>query len=82
MRDLKKLLMETDEEYLIGLSNKGTVKRARKDMETIKAGVVTVAGDDPPSVGGERVQLSFQKCMPSYHTGGFHPAKRVGWRGV
>ena len=51
MRDLKKLLMETDEEYLIGLSNKGTVKRARKDMETIKAGVFTGAGEAVVTVG-------------------------------
>jgi hypothetical protein len=57
MRDLKKLLMETDEEYLIGLSNKGTVKRARKDMETIKAGVVTVAGEAVVTVGEETVTI-------------------------
>ena len=33
MEELKRLLLQTDEEYLIGLSNKGTVKRAYKDLE-------------------------------------------------
>ena len=28
MEELKKLLAQTDEEYLIGLSNKGTVKKS------------------------------------------------------
>ena len=29
----KSLLKQTDDEYLIGLCNKGTVKRAYKDLE-------------------------------------------------
>ncbi len=33
MEELKRLLVQTDEEYLIGLSNKGIVKRAYKDLE-------------------------------------------------
>lgn len=33
MEELKKLLLQTDDEYLTGLSNKGTVKRAYKDLE-------------------------------------------------
>lgn len=57
MRDLKRLLMETDEEYLIGLSNKGTVKRARKDMETIHAAVVAVGEEAVVTVGEETVTV-------------------------
>ncbi|MBQ9990897.1 MAG: SWIM zinc finger family protein [Lachnospiraceae bacterium] len=33
MEELKQLLLQTDDEYLIGISNKGTVKRAYKDLE-------------------------------------------------
>ena len=40
MEELKKLLAQTDEEYLIGLSNKGTVKRAYKDLEQESPSVV------------------------------------------
>ena len=34
MEDLKKALAVADDEYLTGLSNKGTLKRAYKDLET------------------------------------------------
>ena len=33
MEELKRLLMQADDEYLTGLSNKGMVKRAYKDLE-------------------------------------------------
>lgn len=33
MEELKRLLGQTDDEYFIGLSNKGIVKRAYKDLE-------------------------------------------------
>ena len=36
MDNLKKTLAGADDEYLTGLSNKGTVKRAYKDLETAR----------------------------------------------
>ena len=33
MEAFKQMLTQTDDEYLIGLSNKGTVKRAYKDLD-------------------------------------------------
>ena len=36
MEELKRLLLQADDEYLAGLSNKGTVKRAYKDLEQEK----------------------------------------------
>lgn len=33
MKELEQLLLTVDDDYLIGLTNKGTVKRARKDLE-------------------------------------------------
>ena len=45
MEELKRLLLQTDEEYLIGLSNKGTVKRAYKDLEQ-EAPSVTWDGEE------------------------------------
>lgn len=33
MEELKKLLLQADDEYLTGLSNRGTVKRGYKDLE-------------------------------------------------
>ncbi len=33
MEELKSLIQQVDDDYLVGLSNKGTVKRAYKDME-------------------------------------------------
>lgn len=35
MSDWQSVLQEIDDDYLIGISNKGIVKRAYKDMETI-----------------------------------------------
>lgn len=60
MRDLKQILAETDEEYLIGLSNKGIVKRAHKDMETVEAKVCSVADEAKVLVGSETVTI----CSP------------------
>ena len=33
MEELKALIQQVDDDYLIGLSNKGTLKRALKDLE-------------------------------------------------
>ncbi len=63
---LRAALAAADEGYLIGLSNKGTVNRAKKDLQT-KAPVLE-AGDDcvNVSIGGERctitVPLGNSKC--------------------
>ncbi len=40
MSDWQSALQEIDDDYLIGISNKGIVKRAYKDMETISCGVM------------------------------------------
>lgn len=60
MRDFKQILAETDEEYLIGLSNKGIVKRAHKDMETVEAKVCSIADEAKVMVGTETVTI----CNP------------------
>ena len=40
MTDWKTILAGADDEYLSGISNRGTVKRAHKDMETIPVQVL------------------------------------------
>ena len=40
MSDWQSTLQEIDDDYLIGISNKGIVKRAYKDMETISCEVM------------------------------------------
>jgi len=40
MSDWQSALQEVDDDYLIGISNKGIVKRAYKDMETVSCEVV------------------------------------------
>ncbi len=57
MRDWKQILAAADEEYLIGLSNKGTVKRAHKDMETVKAQVLCVEDEAQVAVGEMTVTI-------------------------
>ncbi|MBR6771209.1 MAG: SWIM zinc finger family protein [Lachnospiraceae bacterium] len=56
MEELKKLLLQTDDEYLTGLCNKGTVKRAYKDL-----------GEENPSVQwqeeGAEVRLKEVICQ-------------------
>ena len=56
MEELKKLLLQTDDEYLTGLCNKGTVKRAYKDL-----------GEENPSVQwqeeGAEVRLKEVVCQ-------------------
>lgn len=52
MRDWNQILAGADEDYLIGLSNKGTVKRAHKDMESVQAQIVDM-GDEAQVMVGE-----------------------------
>lgn len=47
MADWKGLLADVDDDYLIGISNKGIVKRAYKDREEIAA---VIEGKDRKSV--------------------------------
>lgn len=51
--DWKEYLAGVDDDYLIGLSNKGIVKRSYKDMETAKAAVVRIGENIVMAVDGE-----------------------------
>ena len=56
MEELKALIQQVDDDYLIGLSNKGTLKRALKDLE-----------QETPSFtweeGAARVALKEETCV-------------------
>lgn len=55
MKDWKTILAGVDDDYLIGISNKGIVKRAYKDMEGEAAAVIATGDTIEVSVGGEKV---------------------------
>lgn len=55
MGDFKTLLANLDDDYLVGMANKGIVKRAYKDMEAGDYKVLSVDGDAQVTVGGETV---------------------------
>lgn len=57
MSDWKKLLADADEDYLIGIANKGIVKRAYKDKEEGNYQVLSVKEEAKVSVGGENVTI-------------------------
>ncbi len=57
MADWKTQLAETGDEYLIGLTNKGIVKRAYKDKESACVEFVQVADEAVLKVDGETVTL-------------------------
>ncbi len=57
MEDWKEILREADEDYLIGISNKGIVKRAYKDKEEGNYEVLSFGSDAIVRVGGENVQI-------------------------
>jgi len=57
MMDWKNILLETDDEYLIGLSNKGTVKRAYKDKEDCNCTVGALGEEAEIHVGKETVHI-------------------------
>lgn len=57
MEDWKEILKEADEDYLIGISNKGIVKRAYKDKEEGNYEVLSLESDAIVRVGGENVQI-------------------------
>lgn len=58
MTDWKKELAKIDDEYLTGLTNKGTVKRAHKDRETAIVKILKTGEDAALQVDGETVILS------------------------
>ncbi|MDE7325912.1 MAG: hypothetical protein K2N63_06520, partial [Lachnospiraceae bacterium] len=51
------LLADLDDDYLIGMANKGIVKRAYKDMEAGDYKVISADGNAQVAVGGETVVL-------------------------
>ena len=52
-------LADVDDEYLIGLSNKGIVKRAYKDKEEVPASIGAMEEDASVTVGEESVTVRF-----------------------
>mgnify|MGYP001109515855 CR=1 FL=1 len=58
MADWKKQLAEIDDEYLIGLTNKGIVKRAYKDKETAVIKILKLEEEAALQIDGETVILS------------------------
>ena len=54
MSDWKDRLAEVDDDYLIGLSNKGIVKRAYKDKGEVAAQVQSTGEEASVAVGEER----------------------------
>lgn len=59
MSDWKEILADVDDDYLIGLSNKGIVKRAYKDKEEAAAQIESTGGKAVVKVGGETVTVCF-----------------------
>lgn len=58
MADWKKQLAEIDDEYLIGLTNKGIVKRAYKDKETAVIKILKLEEEAALQIDGETIILS------------------------
>ena len=67
MEDWKEILRETDEDYLIGISNKGIVKRAYKDKEEGNYEVLSFGSDAIVRVGVENVQIKSPLAVPYTH---------------
>ena len=57
MENWKVILNNLDDDYLIGMANKGIVKRAYKDMEAGDYKVISADGEAEISVGGEKVLI-------------------------
>ncbi len=57
MENWKIILDNLDDDYLVGMANKGIVKRAYKDMEAGDYKVVSAEGEAQVTVGGETVVL-------------------------
>ncbi|MCI8528152.1 MAG: hypothetical protein HFH82_03200 [Lachnospiraceae bacterium] len=59
MEQWKELLADVDDDYLIGISNKGILKRAYKDKEEIPAVIEGVEEEASVKVGDETVSIRF-----------------------
>lgn len=59
MSDWKSRLADVDDDYLIGISNKGIVKRAYKDKEETAAEIVSMGEEAAIKVGEETVTVHF-----------------------
>ncbi len=59
MIDWKERLADVDDDYLIGISNRGIVKRAYKDKEESAAEVLSLGEETVVKVGGETVTVRF-----------------------
>ena len=59
MEQWKELLADVDDDYLIGISNKGILKRAYKDKEEIPAVIEGVDTEASVKVGDETVSIRF-----------------------
>ena len=59
MSDWKDRLAEVDDDYLIGLSNKGIVKRAYKDKGEVAAQVQSTGEEASVAVGEETVTVRY-----------------------
>lgn len=58
MTQIEQIINEIDDDYLIGMSNKGTVKRAYKDLESCEVKVTCKSEDDiSADVSGEKVVI-------------------------
>lgn len=59
MSDWKSRLADVDDDYLVGISNKGIVKRAYKDKEEAAAEIVSMEEEASVQVGEETVTVCF-----------------------
>lgn len=59
MNDWKERLAAVDDDYLIGISNKGIVKRAYKDKQESAAEILGMGEEAAVKVGGETVTVCF-----------------------
>ena len=59
MEQWKELLADVDDDYLIGISNKGILKRAYKDKEEITAEIADMGEEASVKVGEETVSVRF-----------------------
>ena len=59
MSDWKDRLAEVDDDYLVGLSNKGIVKRAYKDKGEVAAAVQSMGEEASVKVGEETVTVRY-----------------------
>jgi len=59
MDNWKELLADVDDDYLIGISNKGIVKRAYKDMDEVPAVIGGMGEEAEVKVGEETVKVRF-----------------------